>query len=136
MHVNHDKTNRAYTLAFRRYVQLFVNKTTHIIFNYSTFSVPTSPAEARLIDYEARMSKIRLKNHEKMIELRKKLDARLGVGGGVGGGVAAGSVEGGGKEKEGKKEDFGFKFPYDTLRRRRSKEVRNAAKKKQQQRRR
>ena len=73
-------------------------------------AIPSTPAGSRLVDYEARMSKIRQKNQEKMTELRKKLDARLGIG----------RKAGGGEEK--KKEEYGFKFPYDTLRRKRKDE--------------
>jgi len=78
--------------------------------------IPSSPAGMRLLDYESRMTKIRQKNQEKMSELRRKLDAKLGAPGrGEGGG------EGGVKDdvEKRRKEEYGFKFPYDTLRRRR-----------------
>ena len=53
----------------------------------------------RLIDYESRMSKIRQKNQEKLSELRRKLDAQLGVGG-------KGGTKGG-REKKGKEDGGG-----------------------------
>ena len=73
--------------------------------------IPSTPAGMRLIGYESRMAKIRQKNQEKMVDLRKKLDAKLGIG-------AAGDA---GIDKT-KKEEYGFKFPYDTLRRRKRKD--------------
>ena len=73
--------------------------------------IPATPAGMRLIGYESRMAKLRQKNQEKMVDLRKKLDVRLGIN-------VAGDA---GNDKK-KKEEFGFKFPYDTLRRRKKKE--------------
>ena len=73
---------------------------------------PLSPAGLRLVDYEARMAKIREKNQEKLVELRRKLDEKIGGRGGKGG-RKGGAVP---------KSELSFKFPYDTLRRR-SKEV-------------
>ena len=54
------------------------------------------------------MAKIRQKNQEKMVELRLKLDDKIGGGG----------RENGNKVME-SKNNYDFKFPYDTLRRRR-----------------
>lgn len=79
---------------------------------------PLSPAGLRLVDYESRMAKIRQKNQEKLVELRKKLDEKIGgcVGGGDGeeGGIRV-LVKKAGEIRN----DYDFKFPYDTLRRRR-----------------
>lgn len=51
------------------------------------------------------------------MELRQKLDDKIGGGGGVGGGGTKGK---GGSKKSTTKSDYSFKFPYDTLRKRRS----------------